>query len=105
MGQQLTPEYEALLDSPMFSDLDLDHVSNYRVALPGLGTTALVERTDLVVDGDPPVEIRLHRPYGWHGPSAVVLSIHGAASSLANTTWMTPYSNIGAPNSAWLGFP
>lgn len=68
----------------MFSDLDLDHVSNYRVALPGLGTTALVERTDLVVDGDPPVEIRLHRPYGWPGPSPVVLSIHGGGFILGD---------------------
>ena len=61
----------------MFTDLDIDSLPNYRVGLPGLGTTELVERLDMVVECEPPVEIRLHRSRDSSDPAPVALCMHG----------------------------
>jgi acetyl esterase/lipase len=61
----------------MFTDIDVEKLSDYRVALPGLGSTEQVERIDLVVDGEGPLQIRVHRPQGARHSAPVVLTIHG----------------------------
>lgn len=80
---QLSPEFESLRETSHFA-LDLKTLSKYRVTLAGLGSTELVERTDLIVDGDPPVQIRLHRPRTSRARSAGVLSIHGGGYVLGD---------------------
>ncbi len=74
----LSPEFASLLDAPLLEHLDLEVVKQYRAPLPGLGSTERVERTDRTIEGDPPVEVRIHRPRsGSSHPRPCVLSIHG----------------------------
>jgi acetyl esterase/lipase len=82
--EPLRSEYQFLLDTPLFADLTVENLSNYRVSLPGLGSTPLVERLDLVIDGDPPVEIRLHRPRSSGERAPVALSMHGGGYVLGD---------------------
>jgi acetyl esterase/lipase len=77
VGQRLRPEYECLLESQLFADIDVENLSNYRIGLPGLGTTERVERIDLVIDGEEPLQIRVHQPHASRGSAPVALTIHG----------------------------
>jgi acetyl esterase/lipase len=55
-----------------------EEVPALRHDLPELGSTDLVERTDLLVPGEPPVPVRIHRAPGSSDRSRPgVLSIHG----------------------------
>jgi acetyl esterase/lipase len=66
-----------LTGATLSAEFTLDAVSNYPVPLAGLGTTERVERLDLLVEADNPVEIRLHRDRRAGDLSPVVLNIHG----------------------------
>lgn len=76
--QPLNPEFASLLDLNLFEHLDIDLIKQHRVAIPGLGPTDLVDRSDHEIDGTPPVSVRVHRPRtAGEGLSPSVLSIHG----------------------------
>jgi acetyl esterase/lipase len=54
-----------------FDELDLQ-----RMALPALGSTPNVDRTDLTI-GERGISVRLHRPSGLRGARPCIMSIHG----------------------------
>jgi len=75
----IDPEIAGLVTAVPFPAIGPDTLALLRSS--GLGMPVElsdgVERTDHVVNADPEVVVRVHRPKGVEGPSACVYSIHG----------------------------
>jgi acetyl esterase/lipase len=84
VGQPLDPEYASLLDGFSFEYSAASSLSELRVALPGLGSTAAVERTEHRGLLEPEVPLRIHRPREVDGPLPGVISIHGGGYVLGS---------------------
>ena len=84
VGQPLDPEYASLLDGFSFEYSAASSLSELRVALPGLGSTAAVERTEHRRLLEPEVPLRIHRPRGVDGPLPGVISVHGGGYVLGS---------------------
>jgi acetyl esterase/lipase len=83
---------QELLDpeiAPLAPAIDLDGLNNqmlaqFRVPIPGLGSTDAVAREEVTIPGDPVVTVRVHRPVGVSGTLPGVLSIHGGGYVLGS---------------------
>ena len=70
--------------NPPFEYSAASSLSELRVALPGLGSTAAVERTEHRGLLEPEVPLRIHRPREVDGPLPGVISIHGGGYVLGS---------------------
>jgi len=74
----LAPElWDRVASLPYQPPTSVEELARLRFPLPALGTTHLVERIDVAIDGDPPVKARVHRPRQAEGPLPCIVSIHG----------------------------
>jgi acetyl esterase/lipase len=78
MRDLLDPDLREILGSFELPPLDGDGLAAFRSA--SFSTVELsdaVERTDAVIEGDPPRPVRVHRPRGVQTPAPAVVHIHG----------------------------
>jgi acetyl esterase/lipase len=81
-----------LLDAeiaPLAPMIDLDGLNDellaqFRVPIPGLGSTEAVVREEVTIPGNPAVTVRVHRPAGDSETLPAVLSIHGGGYVLGS---------------------
>jgi acetyl esterase/lipase len=84
VGHLLHPEYVSLLNGFSFEYSAAGSLSELRVPLPGLGSTAAVERSEHRELLDPEVSLRIHRPRGVVGVLPGVVSMHGGGYVLGS---------------------
>jgi acetyl esterase/lipase len=79
VAPEVDPEVLALADQIPIPTIDAEALAVVRAAPPvaPLELSDAVERTDHLVDGEPPVRIRAHRPRGAPGLLPCHYSIHG----------------------------
>jgi len=70
-----------LLDAVTF---DEEFLAQVRTAVPGLGSTELVARSDRLIAPETGVSVRVHRAKGTSGTRPCVLSIHGGGYILGS---------------------
>ena len=74
----LSNQFRGLVDAPAIGQIDYALIEQMRVAIPGLGTTRLVERRDYKLPGDQDLSVRLHRPVSsTTSDLPCVLALHG----------------------------
>ena len=84
-GQDLLdPEIAPLAPTIDLDGLNDELLAQFRVPIPGLGSTEAVVREDVTIPGHPAVTVRVHRPVGASGTLPAVLSIHGGGYVLGS---------------------
>src|ERR1700722_900259 len=74
----LNPEFAQLLDGMAAIDkIDAEMLASARTSVPGLGSTAEVERIDFEIGAERALKVRIHRPRKVEGPLPSVYSMHG----------------------------
>jgi triacylglycerol lipase len=89
--------------APVFTAQTLDAIREQRAAMPLPPVSDEVERTDVRVEGNPSVVLRVHRPKGAAGLMPCVYSIHGGGyingthlrDDLRFDTWCREFQCVG----------
>ena len=88
---RLDPEVAEIADLVPFTDLTAELVASFR-GFPPMETpaSAVVDRTEHLVPGDPTVPVRVHRARGADGVLPCVLSLHGGGYVIGSNTMDDP---------------
>jgi acetyl esterase/lipase len=80
----LDEDFSSLRDGPILDRIDAGVLAEFRVPLPGLGSTDQVDRVEHEIPGNTPIRVRTHRAKASSGDLPCVLSIHGGGYVLGS---------------------